>query len=95
MPSASAITCKVTRDILLSVGFTALFLLSLFGFPALLIHGLGYEVITWSLGLLVVTFVMYFSPTPGASISEGCSAVSSGISLSVTTWCWSPLPGAF
>lgn len=62
------------RDILLSVGFTALFLLSLFSFPALLIHGLGYEVnYLVTLGLLVVTtFIMYFSPTPGASgISEG------------------------
>ncbi|WP_288372622.1 RIP metalloprotease RseP [uncultured Marinobacter sp.] len=61
-------------DILLSVGFTALFLLSLFSFPALLIHGLGYEVnYLVTLGLLVVTtFIMYFSPTPGASgISEG------------------------
>ncbi|MGM0766607.1 MAG: lysylphosphatidylglycerol synthase transmembrane domain-containing protein [Pseudomonadota bacterium] len=58
----------------LSVLFTALFLLSLFSFPALLIHGLGYNVdYLVSLGLLVVTtFIMYFSPTPGASgISEG------------------------
>lgn len=58
----------------LSVLFTAVFLLSLFSFPALLIHSLGYEVdYVMSLGLLVVTtFIMYFSPTPGASgISEG------------------------
>jgi len=56
------------------VVFTAVFLLSLFSFPALLIHGLGYEVdYLTTLGLLVVTtFIMYFSPTPGASgISEG------------------------
>ncbi|HLT13040.1 MAG TPA: lysylphosphatidylglycerol synthase transmembrane domain-containing protein [Marinobacter sp.] len=62
------------RHILLSVGFTALFLLSLFSFPALLIHGLGYNVdYLLTLGLLVITtFVMYFAPTPGASgISEG------------------------
>ncbi|MGX1200211.1 lysylphosphatidylglycerol synthase transmembrane domain-containing protein [Marinobacter nauticus] len=62
------------RDVLLSVVFTAVFLLSLFSFPALLIHGLGYEVdYLTTLGLLVVTtFIMYFSPTPGASgISEG------------------------
>ncbi|NWO04125.1 MAG: flippase-like domain-containing protein [Alteromonadaceae bacterium] len=62
------------RYVLLSVLFTALFLLSLFSFPALLIHGLGYEVnYLMTLGLLVVTtFIMYFSPTPGASgISEG------------------------
>lgn len=58
----------------LSVLFTAIFLLSLFSFPALLIHGLGYDVdYLISLGLLVVTtFIMYFAPTPGASgISEG------------------------
>ncbi len=58
----------------MSVLFTALFLLSLFSFPALLIHSLGYDVdYLVSLGLLVVTtFIMYFSPTPGASgISEG------------------------
>jgi uncharacterized membrane protein YbhN (UPF0104 family) len=54
--------------------FTFLFLLSLFSFPALLIWALDYDVdYLVSLGLLVVTtFVMYFSPTPGASgISEG------------------------
>lgn len=58
----------------LSVLFTGLFLLSLFSFPALLIWALDYEVdYLISLGLMVVTtFVMYFSPTPGASgISEG------------------------
>ncbi|HEV8077715.1 MAG TPA: lysylphosphatidylglycerol synthase domain-containing protein, partial [Marinobacter sp.] len=60
--------------IALSVLLTAVFLLSLFSFPALLLHSLDYTVdyIT-SLGLLLVTtFIMYFSPTPGASgISEG------------------------
>ncbi|MGO1462503.1 MAG: lysylphosphatidylglycerol synthase transmembrane domain-containing protein [Marinobacter sp.] len=58
----------------LSVLFTAIFLLSLFSFPALLIYNLGYDIdYLVSLGLLVVTtFIMYFSPTPGASgISEG------------------------
>jgi uncharacterized protein (TIRG00374 family) len=58
----------------LSVVFTAVFLLSLFSFPALLMWALDYDVdYLISLGLLVVTtFVMYFSPTPGASgISEG------------------------
>jgi uncharacterized protein (TIRG00374 family) len=58
----------------LSVLFTLVFLLSLFSFPALLMWALDYEVdYLVSLGLLVVTtFVMYFSPTPGASgISEG------------------------
>ncbi len=60
--------------IALSVVFTAVFLLSLFSFPALLVYSLGYSVdYLTSLGLLVVTtFIMYFSPTPGASgISEG------------------------
>ncbi|KAA1176029.1 flippase-like domain-containing protein [Marinobacter salinexigens] len=58
----------------LSVLFTAVFLLSLFSFPALLMLGLGYQVdYLASVGLLVITtFIMYFSPTPGASgISEG------------------------
>lgn len=58
----------------LSIFFTFVFLLSLFSFPALLIWALDYEFdYLISVGLLVVTtFVMYFSPTPGASgISEG------------------------
>lgn len=62
------------RFVTLSVLFTFIFLLSLFSFPALLMVGLGYDVdYLLSLGLLVVTtFIMYFSPTPGASgISEG------------------------
>ncbi|SFR55481.1 hypothetical protein SAMN05216203_1343 [Marinobacter daqiaonensis] len=62
------------RYVGLSVVFTALFLTSLFSFPWVLITSLGYDV-SWlnTLGLLVVTtFIMYFSPTPGASgISEG------------------------
>lgn len=60
--------------ILLSIACTAVFLLSLFSFPALLIYGLGYQVdYLVTLGLLVVTtLIMYFAPTPGASgISEG------------------------
>lgn len=58
----------------LSMFFTCVFLLGLFSFPAMLIAGLGYDVdYLVTLGLLVVTtFIMYFSPTPGASgISEG------------------------
>lgn len=61
------------RWIALSIGFTAVFLISLFSFPALLIDALGYQVnYLTTCGLLVVTtFIMYFSPTPGASgISE-------------------------
>lgn len=62
------------RFVWLSVLFTAVFLLSLFSFPALLIYSLDYSVdYLVTVGLLVVTtFVMYFAPTPGASgISEG------------------------
>ncbi len=61
-------------DVVLSIVFTMVFLLSLFSFPALLIASLGYHIdYLVSVGLLVVTtFIMYFSPTPGASgISEG------------------------
>lgn len=61
-------------SVALSVVFTMVFLISLFSFPALLIYSLGYHVpYLTSFGLLVVTtFIMYFSPTPGASgISEG------------------------
>jgi uncharacterized protein (TIRG00374 family) len=77
----------------LSVLFTLVFLLSLFSFPALLIWALDYDVdYLVSLGLMVVTtFVMYFSPTPGASgISEGVfgsffrDSLSSGHLLLVT-----------
>ncbi len=61
-------------DIFLALFFTALFLLTLFSFPALLLWGLGYPVdYLTSVGLLVVTTcIMYFSPTPGAAgIAEG------------------------
>lgn len=62
------------RFVWLSVLFTLLFLMCLFSFPWLLIQALDYDVAwTTTTGLLVVTtFIMYFSPTPGASgISEG------------------------
>ncbi len=62
------------RDVLLSVVFTLVFLISLFSFPALLMTALGYDVDYLTvIGLLfVTTFIMYFAPTPGASgISEG------------------------
>lgn len=61
-------------DIMLSLLFTALFLLTLFSFPALLLWGLGYKVdYPTSVGLLIITtFIMYFAPTPGAAgIAEG------------------------
>lgn len=62
------------QDVLLSVVFTLVFLISLFSFPALLMTALGYDVDYLTvIGLLfVTTFIMYFAPTPGASgISEG------------------------
>ncbi|QSP94866.1 flippase-like domain-containing protein [Marinobacter salinisoli] len=82
--------------VLLSLFFTGTFLLSLFSFPALLIHSLDYQVdYLMTLGLLVVTtFIMYFSPTPGASgISEGVfgsffSGIVSGNHLILVTVSW-------
>lgn len=61
-------------DVVLSIVFTFIFLLSLFSFPALLVASLDYDIdYLISVGLMVVTtFIMYFAPTPGASgISEG------------------------
>ncbi len=65
---------KPRTDAMLALVFTALFLLALFSFPALLLQSLGYSIdYPTCLGLLIVTtFVMYFSPTPGAAgIAEG------------------------
>lgn len=84
------------RDIFLSVLFTFVFLLSLFTFPAFLIWALGYDVSYLAIvGLLVVTtFIMYFSPTPGASgIAEGVfghffSAILTGNHLVLITVAW-------
>ncbi len=61
-------------DIAASFGFTAIFLLALFSFPALLFWALGYGFDYWLVigRMVITTFVMYFSPTPGASgIAEG------------------------
>lgn len=61
-------------DILLSIFYTALFLLALFSFPSLLLWGLDYHLsyLTTTGLLLVATFIMYFSPTPGGSgFAEG------------------------
>lgn len=82
--------------VVLSVFFTALFLLSLFSFPALLIDALDYDVsYPVTLGLMVVTtFIMYFSPTPGAAgISEGVfgaffSAILGGTHLVLVVVSW-------
>ncbi|MFP4252079.1 MAG: lysylphosphatidylglycerol synthase transmembrane domain-containing protein [Guyparkeria sp.] len=61
-------------DIAASFVFTAIFLLALFSFPALLFWALGYGFDYWLVigRMVMTTFVMYFSPTPGASgIAEG------------------------
>lgn len=84
------------QDILLSILFTFIFLLSLFSFPAILIWGLGYDTpYVTIVGLLIVTtFIMYFSPTPGASgIAEGVfghffTGVLTGNHLILVTVAW-------
>ena len=58
----------------LSVFFTALFLLLLFSFSVVLVKALGYQVpvLTVLAFQVVVTFFMYFTPTPGAAgVAEG------------------------
>ncbi|WP_052063392.1 lysylphosphatidylglycerol synthase transmembrane domain-containing protein [Nitrincola sp. A-D6] len=60
--------------IMLSLAFTAVFLLTLFSFPALILVGLGQGIDYFeTLGLTsMTTFVMYFAPTPGAAgVAEG------------------------
>ncbi|UCG39628.1 MAG: flippase-like domain-containing protein, partial [bacterium] len=60
--------------VFLSVLFTVVFLLALFSFSVVLIRALGYSVPTWSILAfqVVVTFFMYFAPTPGAAgVAEG------------------------
>jgi len=64
--------------LLLSLISTGAFLLCLFSFPAVIIYTLGYSVdYLNSLALLTVTtFIMYFSPSPGASgFAEGVFGV--------------------
>jgi hypothetical protein len=61
-------------DIAASLVFTAVFLLALLSFPVLLFWALGYGFDFWVVigRMVITTFVMYFSPTPGASgIAEG------------------------
>lgn len=65
-------------DLLLALISTAVFLVSLFSFPALLLWGMGYPVdYPLILALMLVnTFIMYFAPTPGAAgVAEGVFAV--------------------
>ncbi len=60
--------------IMYSILFTGLFLLSLFSFSVVLIRTLGYSVssLTILAFQVVVTFFMYFAPTPGAAgVAEG------------------------
>lgn len=58
----------------LSLLFTVLFLLALFSFSIVLMKAMGYEVhpLTILAFQVVVTFFMYFAPTPGAAgVAEG------------------------
>ena len=65
---------KNTGWAVLSVCCTALFLLLLFSFSIVLVKAMGYQASTWTMLAfqVVVTFFMYFAPTPGATgIAEG------------------------
>ena len=55
--------------VVLSIVFTALFLLLLFSFSIILIKAFGYRIplLTILIFQVVVTFFMYFAPTPGAA----------------------------
>jgi len=62
------------RWAILSVVSTALFLLLLFSFSIVLVRAMGYQASTWTILAfqVVITFFMYFAPTPGATgIAEG------------------------
>ncbi len=62
------------KNVFLSIIFTILFLLSLFSFSVILITGLNPNASPLSIIALqvVITFAMYFAPTPGATgIAEG------------------------
>ncbi|EKE84821.1 lysylphosphatidylglycerol synthase transmembrane domain-containing protein [Idiomarina xiamenensis] len=84
------------RFIFASMLFTLIFLVSLFSFPAILLWALDYAVnYGVVLGLLTVTtFVMYFSPTPGASgFAEGVfghifAPITGSAHLLLVTLCW-------
>lgn len=63
-----------TRWAVLSVASTALFLLLLFSFSIVLVRAMGYHASAWTMLAfqVVVTFFMYFAPTPGATgVAEG------------------------
>lgn len=60
--------------VFMSFFFTALFLLAEFSFSYLVLHGLGYNISFLKILTLqiLVVFIMYFAPTPGAAgIAEG------------------------
>lgn len=62
------------RDIVASLASTVVFLMALFSLPALLFWALGYGFDYWLVigRMVVTTFIMYFSPTPGAAgVAEG------------------------
>jgi hypothetical protein len=62
------------KNALISLVITILFLLSLFLFPVILIKSLNTEVSSLSIiaSQIVITFAMYFAPTPGATgVAEG------------------------
>lgn len=59
---------------LLSVVSTAIFLLMLFSFSIVLVKAMGYHASVWTMLAfqVVITFFMYFAPTPGATgVAEG------------------------
>jgi uncharacterized protein (TIRG00374 family) len=59
---------------LMSILFTLLFMTLLFSFAVVLLTALGYKAPFWNITAfqIVVTFFMYFTPTPGAAgIAEG------------------------
>lgn len=63
-----------SRWTFLAIATTFLFLIVMFGFAVTLIRSLGYDISVGSIMQIqtVVTFLMYFAPTPGASgIAEG------------------------
>ncbi|MBM7624078.1 lysylphosphatidylglycerol synthase transmembrane domain-containing protein [Sporohalobacter salinus] len=62
------------KNLLLSIVYTVLFLLVQFSIPILLIKALGFEVSSLKIifNQIILTTVMYFTPTPGGSgIAEG------------------------
>ncbi|MGM0472196.1 MAG: lysylphosphatidylglycerol synthase transmembrane domain-containing protein [Bacillota bacterium] len=65
---------KNRKNLLLSIGYTMLFLLAQFSIPVLLIKSLGIEVSSLQviLNQFILTTLMYFTPTPGGSgMAEG------------------------